>query len=44
MYRLSEVLAIVWVLAWVVCLIKAFSGDRGGTCPSRAATPSGWRR
>ena len=28
MYRLSEVLAIVWVLAWVVCLIKAFSGSR----------------
>jgi uncharacterized membrane protein len=28
MYRLSEVLAIVWVLAWVVCLIKAFAGSR----------------
>ncbi len=28
MYRLSEVLAIVWVLAWVVCLIKAFGGSR----------------
>ena len=28
MYRLSEVLAIVWVVAWVVCLIKAFSGSR----------------
>jgi uncharacterized membrane protein len=28
MYRLSEVLAIVWVLAWVICLIKAFGGSR----------------
>jgi uncharacterized membrane protein len=28
MYRLSEVIAIVWVVAWVVCLIKAFSGVR----------------
>jgi uncharacterized membrane protein len=28
MYRLSEVLAIVWVVAWVVCLIKAFGGSR----------------
>ena len=28
MYRLSEVLAIVWVLAWVLCLIKAFGGSR----------------
>lgn len=28
MYRLSELLAIVWVLAWLVCLIKAFSGSR----------------
>jgi len=26
MYRLSEVLAIVWVIAWVVCLIQAFAG------------------
>jgi uncharacterized membrane protein len=26
MYRLSEILAIVWVVAWVVCLIQAFSG------------------
>lgn len=28
MYRLSEILAIVWVLVWVLCLIKAFSGSR----------------
>jgi len=28
MYRLSEVLAIGWVLVWVLCLIKAFSGSR----------------
>ena len=28
MYRLSEVLALVWVVAWVICLIKAFSGAR----------------
>lgn len=28
MYRLSEVLALVWVVAWVVCLLKAFSGAR----------------
>jgi len=28
MYRLSELIAIVWVVAWAVCLIKAFSGSR----------------
>ncbi len=28
MYRLSEIIAIVWVVAWVVCLIKAFTGVR----------------
>jgi len=28
MYRLSEVFALVWVVAWVICLIKAFSGAR----------------
>jgi len=28
MYRLSEILAIVWVLTWLICLIKAFRGDR----------------
>jgi uncharacterized membrane protein len=26
MYRLSEVIAIVWIVAWVVCLVKAFTG------------------
>lgn len=26
MYRLSAVFAIVWVIAWVVCLIQAFAG------------------
>jgi uncharacterized membrane protein len=26
MYRLSEILAIAWVIAWAVCLIQAFSG------------------
>jgi uncharacterized membrane protein len=28
MYRFSELVAIVWVVAWVVCLVKAFTGDR----------------
>jgi len=28
MYRLSEILALVWLIAWVVCLIKAFGGTR----------------
>ena len=28
MYWLSRVLAIVWVVAWLVCVIKAFSGSR----------------
>jgi uncharacterized membrane protein len=26
MYRLSEIVAVVWVIAWVWCLIKAFAG------------------
>lgn len=26
MYRLSEVVALVWVVAWVWCLVKAFTG------------------
>ena len=26
MYRLSEVIAVVWVVAWVMCLVKAFTG------------------
>lgn len=28
MYRVSEVVAIVWVVAWIVCLVKAFTGER----------------
>ena len=28
MYRLSAIIAIVWVIAWAVCLIKAFTGAR----------------
>jgi uncharacterized membrane protein len=28
MYRVSEIIAIVWVVAWVVCLVKAFTGAR----------------
>jgi uncharacterized membrane protein len=28
MYRLSEILALVWLVAWGVCLIKAFGGTR----------------
>jgi uncharacterized membrane protein len=28
MYRLSEVLAVIWVLTWALCLIKAFGGTR----------------
>jgi uncharacterized membrane protein len=26
LYRLSEIIAIVWVVAWIVCLVKAFTG------------------
>src|SRR5262245_8336616 len=28
MYRLSEILAFVWVIVWMACLIQAFSGRR----------------
>jgi uncharacterized membrane protein len=28
MYRFSEVVAVVWLVAWIVCLVKAFSGAR----------------
>lgn len=28
MYRVSEIVAIVWVVAWMICLVKAFSGQR----------------
>ena len=26
MYRLSEIVAVLWVVAWVFCLVKAFTG------------------
>ena len=26
MYRLSEAIAVAWVVAWVICLVKAFTG------------------
>jgi uncharacterized membrane protein len=28
MYRLSEGIAILWVVAWAVCLVKAFTGSQ----------------
>ena len=28
LYRISELIAIVWIVAWVVCLVKAFTGQR----------------
>lgn len=28
MYRFSEIMAIVWLVVWLICLIKAFSGAR----------------
>ena len=45
MYRFSELVAIVWVVAWVVCLVKAFRGDRwempvAGRYAARLATRS----
>ena len=45
MYRFSELVAIVWVVAWVVCLVKAFTGDRwempvAGRYAARLATRS----
>jgi uncharacterized membrane protein len=27
MYRVSEIVALVWVVAWVWCLLKAFKGE-----------------
>jgi uncharacterized membrane protein len=27
MYRLSAAVAILWVVAWVLCLVKAFTGS-----------------
>jgi uncharacterized membrane protein len=49
MYRLSEVIAIAWVLAWIVCLWKAFSGARwhmpvAGRYAERLATRSAQSR
>jgi uncharacterized membrane protein len=26
MYRPSEIVAVLWVVAWVFCLVKAFTG------------------
>ena len=26
-YRLAAVVAVVWVIAWAICLVKAFSGS-----------------
>jgi uncharacterized membrane protein len=28
MYRFSEVVAILWVVVWLVCLVKAFTGSQ----------------
>ena len=28
MYHISELLAVVWVVVWLICLIKAFGGSR----------------
>jgi uncharacterized membrane protein len=28
MYRFSEVVAILWVVVWIVCLVKAFTGSQ----------------
>ena len=45
MYRFSELVAIVWIVAWMVCLVKAFTGDRwempvAGRYAARLATRS----
>jgi uncharacterized membrane protein len=45
MYRFSELVAIVWVVAWVACLVKAFTGERwempvAGRYAARLATRS----
>lgn len=46
MYRLSEGLAILWVVVWIVCLVRAFSGSAwklpvAGRYAERLATSSG---
>jgi uncharacterized membrane protein len=28
MYRLSYLLGIVWLVVWMICLVKAFTGSR----------------
>jgi uncharacterized membrane protein len=28
MYRFSEIVAVLWVVAWAICLVKAFRGSR----------------
>jgi uncharacterized membrane protein len=44
MYRVSEVLAVCWLILWAVCLVNAFSGRRwklplvGAYAERRAAT------
>jgi uncharacterized membrane protein len=45
MYRFSELVAIVWIVAWVVCLVKSFRGERwempvAGRYAARLATRS----
>jgi uncharacterized membrane protein len=45
MYRFSELVAIVWVVAWIVCLVKSFRGERwempvAGRYAARLATRS----
>lgn len=45
MYRVSELLAILWVLVWIVCLVRAFGGARWhlplvGRYAERLAPPS----
>jgi uncharacterized membrane protein len=45
MYRFSELVVVVWVVAWIVCLVKAFRGDRwempvAGRYAARLATRS----
>jgi uncharacterized membrane protein len=44
-YRISELLAVAWVLVWLLCLVKAFSGARWhlpivGRYAERLAAPS----
>jgi uncharacterized membrane protein len=48
MYRFSAVLAILWVVVWGVCLVKAFTGSRWempvvGRYAGKLAQRSEWR-